>query len=222
MLVHGGHVAARRFFTSANAGSYGTVVRIATLGRDFAWKREIIKSILGRKSVLELACGTGILSSILTESGKSVTGIDLSFEYLRTARSKVEFGSVQGTAEMLPYRDGSFDAVASSYLAKYVDVNGVIEEGWRVLRPGGRIVFHDFTFPDGIMRGLWITYFDILRLTGRFIASWRTVFNQLDLVIRDSKWVDQTMDALEMKGFRDIACKYYTAGTAAIVSAEKP
>src|SRR6185503_6555813 len=103
MLVHAGHVAARRFFTSANAGSYGTVVSIATFGRDFAWKREIIKSILSRKSVLELACGTGILSSILTESGKNVTGIDLSFEYLRTARRKVQFGSVQGTAEMLPY-----------------------------------------------------------------------------------------------------------------------
>src|SRR5688572_12155406 len=137
MLVHEGHESARKFFTQANAGSYGSVVRLATFGQDVAWKQKILKAIGSRNSVLELACGTGVLSSMLAGAGKSVVGIDLTFEYLRASRRSLHAAVAQGTAEVLPYRSESFDAVTSSYLVKYVDVQNVVSECWRVLRPGG-------------------------------------------------------------------------------------
>lgn len=222
MLVHEGHANARSFFTSANAGSYDSLVKLATFGRDSAWKQEIAKAIGGRSSVLELACGTGILSLVLAGAGKSVTGIDLTFEYLRASRRKVSTDVAQGTAEALPYRGESFEAVASSYLAKYVDVERLAGECWRVLKPGGVAVFHDFTYPKGIMLGLWNAHFALLKLAGRVATSWRAVFEQLDRVIKNSAWVEQTTAALHDRGFRNVDCKYYTAGTAAMVSAEKP
>jgi demethylmenaquinone methyltransferase / 2-methoxy-6-polyprenyl-1,4-benzoquinol methylase len=222
MLVHEGHSSARRFFTPANAGSYDSVVRLATFGRDTAWKREIIRTIGGRNSVLELACGTGILSSMLAGASKSVTGIDLTFEYLRASRQKLRAAVAQGTAEVLPYRNESFDAVASSYLAKYADVQSIVDECWRVLRPGGVGVFHDFTYPGGLIRGLWNAHFAVLRVAGRLARSWKAVFDQLDDVIESSDWVNQTTAALHDRGFQNVNCKYYTAGTAAIVSAVKP
>ena len=222
MLVHDGHMSARRFFTSANADSYDTIASLATFGQDIAWKREIVKAIGRRNSVLELACGTGVLSSMLANTDKSVVGIDLTFEYLRTSKHKVLAAVAQGTAEVLPYRNESFEAVASSYLAKYVDIKRVVDECWRVLRPGGVIVFHDFTYPSGLMRNLWNAHFAILRLAGRFVTSWRMVFEQLDNLIKKSDWVDQTSVALHSRGFRNIDERWYTAGTAAIVSAEKP
>lgn len=222
MLVHEGHASAGNFFTLANAGSYDSVARLATFGRDSAWKREIIKAVGYRSSVLELASGTGILSSMLAGAGMSVTGIDLTFEYLRASRRKLHTEIAQGTAEILPYRSGSFDAVASSYLAKYVDVQIVVDECWRVLRPGGIAVFHDFTYPKDTIRGLWNTYFTVLRIAGRLATPWRVVFEQLNGVIKNSAWADQTIDALHRRGFRNVDCKYYTAGTAAIVSAKKP
>lgn len=221
MLVHEGHASARRFFTPANAVSYDTVVRLATFGQDAAWKQKIREAIGGRNSVLELACGTGVMSSMLASAGKSVVGIDLTFEYLRASRRE-PLAIAQGTAEVLPYRSELFDAVASSYLAKYVDVQNVVDECWRVLRPGGVAVFHDFTYPGGITRSLWNAHFVLLRAAGRFATSWKAVFEQLDDVIRNSDWVGQMTDALQSRGFRNIDCKYYTAGTAAIVSAEKP
>lgn len=222
MLVHDGHASAMRFFTPANASSYDSVVRLATFGQDAVWKQEIMIAVGSRNSVLELACGTGILSSVLTDAGKSVVGIDLTFEYLRASRRYFQAAIAQGTAEVLPYRSESFDAVASSYLAKYIDVKKVVDECWRVLRPGGVAVFHDFTYPSGIMRGLWNAHFALLRLAGRLATSWRTVFEQLDDVIENSDWVGQTTNALHSRGFRNVDCKYYTVGTAAIVSAEKP
>jgi demethylmenaquinone methyltransferase / 2-methoxy-6-polyprenyl-1,4-benzoquinol methylase len=222
MRVHEGHASAGRFFTPANAGSYDSVARLATFGQDSAWKREIIKAVGSRNSVLELACGTGVLSSMLALAGRSVIGIDLTFEYLRASRRKLQAAVSQGTAEVLPYRSESFDAIASSYLAKYVEIQRVVEECWRVLRPGGVIVFHDFTYPGGVMRSLWNAHFAMLRLAGRFVTSWRTAFEQLDDVIKNSDWVGQATSALQSRGFQNVDCKYYTAGTAAMVSAEKP
>jgi demethylmenaquinone methyltransferase / 2-methoxy-6-polyprenyl-1,4-benzoquinol methylase len=222
MLVHEGHICAREFFTPTNASSYDSVVRLATFGQDFAWKREIIKSLGRSRSVLELACGTGILSSMLAQAGRSVVGIDLTFEYLRVSRHKVKAAIAQGTAEILPYRNESFDAVASSYLAKYVEVQRVVDECWRVIKPSGVVVFHDFTYPNGVMSSLWNAYFAILRLSGSFLVSWKAVFGQLDKVIKKSDWVGWTIAALQARGFQNVKCKYYTAGTVAILSAEKP
>lgn len=223
MLVHEGHASAMRFFTPDNAHSYDSIARLATFGRDSAWKHEIVKAIGNRNSVLELACGTGILSLMLADTGKSVTGIDLVFEYLRASRRKLCTDVAQGTAEMLPYRSESFDAVASSYLAKYVDIKMTVGECWRILKPGGVAVFHDFTYPRGvIMQSLWNAHFALLRAAGSVIMSWKTVFDQLDDIIKHTDWVDKTTSALYSMGFEQVNCRYYTGGTAAIVSAEKP
>ncbi len=222
MLVHEGHAKAMRFFTSTNADSYDLISRLATFGQDIVWKHEIINAVSHSSHILELACGTGILSSMLAERGKKVTGIDLTFEYLLTLKRKLNMPISQGTAEVLPYRDESFDAMVSSYLAKYIDVQKVIDECWRVLRPGGIVVFHDFTYPRGLICNLWHTYFGLLRLAGRLVTSWKVVFAQLDDVIKKSDWVDQTIYALKNRKFQNVNCRCYTAHTSAIVSAEKP
>jgi demethylmenaquinone methyltransferase / 2-methoxy-6-polyprenyl-1,4-benzoquinol methylase len=222
MLVHEGHAQAMRFFTSINADSYDLISRLATFGQDIAWKHQIIRAVSHRSHILELACGTGILSSMLAERGKSVAGIDLTFEYLLTLKRKLKMPIAQGTAEVLPYRDESFDAMVSSYLAKYVDIQKVIDECWRVLKPGGIVVFHDFTYPRGLICNLWHMYFELLRLAGRFVTSWKVVFGQLDDVIKKSGWVDQTIYALRSRRFHNVNCRFYTARTSAIVSAERP
>jgi demethylmenaquinone methyltransferase / 2-methoxy-6-polyprenyl-1,4-benzoquinol methylase len=220
--VHEGHARAMRFFTPSNVWSYDLVVRLATFGQDFAWKHEIIRAVGDSSYILELACGTGILSSMLARRGKNVAGIDLTFEYLRASKRKLNAPIAQGTAEVLPYRRESFDAIVSSYLAKYVDIQEVIDECWRVLRPGGVVVFHDFTYPDGLISSLWNRYFALLRLAGRFVTSWEVVFGQLNDIIKRSDWIDQTINVLNNRKFQNVNCKWYTAGTAAIVSAEKP
>jgi ubiquinone/menaquinone biosynthesis C-methylase UbiE len=159
---------------------------------------------------------------MLVDKGKSVTGIDLTFEYLLTFKHKLDAPIAQGTAELLPYRKDSFDAVVSSYLAKYVTVQKVVDECQRVLRPGGIAVFHDFTYPRGVVLSLWNIHFQLLRLAGRFVMPWKVVFAELNDVIKESDWVDQTINALENRKFQNIQCTYYTGGTSAIVSAEKP
>ena len=183
------------------------------------WKRRIVEITTGRNSVLDLACGTGILSSMIAASGASVTGLDMTSEYLARSRGNA---LCQGNAEVLPFKDGMFDAVVSSYLAKYVDVNLVAGECKRVLQPGGMVVFHDFVCPKGAMRRFWNAYFAVLKAAGAFSRSWRPVFDQLDRVICSSCWVENVSSAMREHGFQNVKVSYLTFGTAAVVWGYRP
>jgi demethylmenaquinone methyltransferase / 2-methoxy-6-polyprenyl-1,4-benzoquinol methylase len=226
-LTYDGQRIARTFFTFKNASTYDQIVRFTTFGQDYYWKTQIIGILSKRQmSVLDLACGTGILSSMLIHKRPSirVIGLDLIFEYLQIAKfKKSDTLLVNGTAEVLPFIDESFDSVVSSYLPKYVNVDILTEECWRVLKHGGNVIFHDFTYPQNlIVQNLWKAYFVILRFMAKFVKSWRIVFFQLDKILRANNWLRNILQSLEKKGFMEISYKHYTLGTAAIISARKP
>ena len=176
--------------------------------------------------VLDLACGTGILSSMFIDDTAvtRVIGIDLEFNYLKVAKNKRKnLLLINGTAEMLPYKNECFDSIVSSYLAKYVDVKLVVDECWRTLKHDGTVLFHDFTYPKHkLFQSFWNMYFVILRITGYAAKPWLTVFNELDELVKTSEWVERTIDSLNQRGFKNVFCKYYTLGTAAIIFARKP
>ena len=73
---------AQSFFNKNNSGSYDRLVRLATLGQDMKWKKKLVESVPNGSLVLEMACGTGILTSLLKQNNNIVYGIDLTFEYL--------------------------------------------------------------------------------------------------------------------------------------------
>lgn len=215
---------AKRFFANTSS-TYDTVVNVATFGRDAAWKRAMLELVpAGDYKVLDLACGTGILTFALAGRVSEVVGVDLMHDNSVVALAKKEERSAKNTmfitsaAEAVPLRDEYFDFVTASYLSKYCDLDLVASESARVLRRNGMLVMHDFTYPrNAAMRGLWKTYFKLLRLVGVFTPSWSAVFNELDHVIQQSNWVGDLTAAMRKHGFGNIQCKYMTAGTAAIV-----
>src|ERR671938_981839 len=226
LKLHDGYKNARRFFTHDNATNYDSIVRFTTFGQDYVWKNQIVKIIGKRRLVLDLACGTGILSCMFMDKAATATviGIDLEFSYLQIAKNKrQDLLITNGTAEMLPYKNECFDSIMSSYLAKYVDIKIVVDECWRTLKHNGTVLFHDFTYPTHkLFQSFWNMYFVILRITGYASKPWVTVFNELDKLIKASDWVERTIDSLKQRGFKNIFCKYYTFGTAAIIFARKP
>lgn len=177
------------------------------------------------KQILDLACGTGILSSFIHDGSASakIIGTDLTFEYLKLAKNRQSYALLTNSlAEFLPYKDESFDVIISSYLVKYAELSTMVREHWRILRKGGIIIIHDFTYPNTkIMRILWHFYFQILNELGRVINSWREVFSNLDKLIQLNPWVDNLVWELDAVGFTSISKKYYTCGTSAIVYAKK-
>jgi demethylmenaquinone methyltransferase/2-methoxy-6-polyprenyl-1,4-benzoquinol methylase len=151
---------------------------------------------------------------------KHVVGLDIMYDSIYIAKSKGNDVLV-GAAEYLPFKDGSMDLITTSYLPKYCDPKLTIKECARVLKDQGLLIMHDFTYPSGMMQFFWHLYFKILRFIGLFIRSWHGVFNELDLVIKESRWIDELTKEMEANGFKDIRFQSLTMGTAGILYARR-
>jgi SAM-dependent methyltransferase len=95
------------------------------------------------RSLLDLACGTGIVTRRLAaaRSGLRVTGADLTAEMARRAAARLPGAVIRADARRLPFPDATFDAVTSVWLLHLLPdpagVRAVVAECARVLRPGG-------------------------------------------------------------------------------------
>ncbi|WP_049923855.1 class I SAM-dependent methyltransferase [Halopiger djelfimassiliensis] len=112
------------------------------------------------RRVLDVGCGTGVVSLLLAAIGHEVTGIDLSDGMLDRARQKaretngtVEFRT--GDAESIPDPANTYDLVTARHLVWTLpNPSAAIRDWTRVVRPEGRIVLieghWDFSEPfDG-------------------------------------------------------------------------
>ena len=105
---------------------------------------------------LDIGCGTGYFSELLSERGAEVTAADLSVEMLEQAQ--VRCGNKvasyqQADAEALPFADSTFDLVFSSLALQWCqDLSVPLRELKRVTRGGGKIVFS--TLMDGSLSEL--------------------------------------------------------------------
>ncbi|HEY3334715.1 MAG TPA: class I SAM-dependent methyltransferase [Candidatus Limnocylindrales bacterium] len=94
---------------------------------------------------IELGCGTGYVSAWMARRGARAVGIDNSAKQLETAarlqrEHGIAFPLLLGSAEEVPYPDGSFDFAISEYGAVlWADPDRWVPEAARLLRPGGRL-----------------------------------------------------------------------------------
>jgi len=104
----------------------------------------------GQGSVLDVACGPGILSAAIAKAARDVVAFDLTPQMLKKAEQRCAAAGVgnvtfrEGNAAELPFADASFDAVVTRLSVHHFDrPDRVMSEIFRVLRPGGRFVIAD-------------------------------------------------------------------------------
>ncbi len=154
---HLGHHTAKQTFNLAHfsvaAPKYDFATKALSLGRDGAWKRQLVASLpeVPAPTCLDLACGTGDITRLLADRypGSTVVGLDLTpamIEIARDITSAPEVEYKEGTMHELPFEDTSFDIVTGGYaLRNAPDFDRALDEIHRVLRPGGTFAFLDFS-----------------------------------------------------------------------------
>ena len=119
------------------ASSYGNSFAHATA--PFVTPLLDAAEISAGQHVLDVACGPGHLAAAASVRGALAQGLDFSAEMVGIARNfHPEVAVTEGDAEDLPYPDGVFDAVVSSFGIHHVPRPELaLAQCWRVLKPGG-------------------------------------------------------------------------------------
>ena len=123
----------------------------------------------GGARVLDVACGTGVVSITSALNGARVTGLDLTPALLERARENAALAGAdiefkEGDAEQLPFDNASFDVVVSQYGHIFAPRPEIaLGEMLRVLKPGGTIAFS--TWPPELFVGR------MFALTARYVPA---------------------------------------------------
>ena len=149
------HVAINRDIWDADAGNWvSTGERLWNAGTPLwgNWgipedELNLLPANMAGRDAIELGCGTGYVSGWLVRRGARVTGIDVSAAQMTTARRLADAHGaaitfIEGNAEATGLAGESFDFAISEYgAAIWCEPEAWLREAWRLLRPGGELVF---------------------------------------------------------------------------------
>lgn len=144
----------------------------AFMGR---WSEHLASPFLARVDVtpgdrvLDVACGTGVLTKALAEAGAQVIGIDASEGYLEGARRQRSHPNIEyehGDIRHMRFDNGEFDAAVSTLALDVLpEIEQVVAEMKRVTRPGGVVASAVHQFFGGMPA------FDLVIHTGAVLDS---------------------------------------------------
>jgi len=230
MMIHSRTALAERFF-SGNSATYEHIANISTLGLDRRWKRKILNKIPQNPTqIIDQACGTGLLTFKIAQRFPlcRIVGVDLQGEYLGIAKKKAEALHVT-TVDFIHSKaedvllEGDFDCITSCYLAKYADLDLLVDHAHDMLREGGMFIMHELTYPTRLTYAFfWNIHLKLLQAYGKWKhPEWGIAFHELPICLKETMWIDELIEALKANSFSDINIEYLAFGASAIVSARK-
>jgi SAM-dependent methyltransferase len=132
----------------------------------------------GRR-VLDVGAGTGKFSRVAAATGAEVVAVDPAAAMIRVAVGVPGLLPLRAVAELLPFRDGSFDAASAASAFHWFEGARALRELHRLLRPGGRLALLWNLRDDGVP---WVARLSAIVNRGEGSApryragNWRAAF----------------------------------------------
>jgi demethylmenaquinone methyltransferase/2-methoxy-6-polyprenyl-1,4-benzoquinol methylase len=208
------------------AGRYDLMNRLMTFGADRGWRRVTVDAagIAPGVRVLDLGCGTGDLCRDASVRGAEVVGLDPAARMIEIATGRApDCRFVRAHGEALPFENGSFDAVVTGFaLRNFSDVDAVLAECARVLRPGGRIAILEVDVPRSrLLRTGFDVYFrGVVPLLGRVVSD-GTAYSYLAKSLAYLPDEERLAGSLQRAGFVYVTKRRLLGGAAQLVHARK-
>lgn len=207
---------------------YDFLNRLLSLGIDQTWRREAVRVVLetSPRDILDVATGTADLAIALKRAlpHARVIGLDFAEPMLEIGRKKareqgLDIPLLKGDGMSLAYPDASFDVVTIAYgLRNFSDRQQGLNEFYRVLKAGGRLVVLEFPPPPTNLFGqVFRLYF--LGLSP-YIAGWFS--GRKDAYVYLGKTVLEFPDANKLSammyqaGFASVRYRLQTFGVSAL------
>jgi demethylmenaquinone methyltransferase/2-methoxy-6-polyprenyl-1,4-benzoquinol methylase len=223
----------REVFESV-APRYDLMNDLMSLGIHRVWKRILVTTLGPRPSMrlLDLAGGTGDITFAALERGCGHAVLsDINPAMLRIAEERaVERGLIGrmellcADAERLPLPDSGFDAVTIAFgLRNCTDIDAVLREAERVLRPGGRFLCLEFSrVTVAALAPLYDAYsFKVLPFLGRTVAKDEAAYRYLAESIRRFPPQPELANRMKAANLERVTWRDLSGGIAAIHSGWK-
>lgn len=110
--------------------------------------------------VLDVGCGNGYVLSHYARHGAEVVGVDLTRTAVELSRKRFALGGLSGEfvevdGNALPFPDAHFDIVCSMGVLHHIaDPRPMVDEIFRVLKPGGRLIvmlYHRYSWKNLVL-----------------------------------------------------------------------
>lgn len=215
----------RRMFASI-AHRYDLLNRLLSFRRDVYWRRVAVArgQIPPGGRTLDLCAGTAdvALEIVRQVSGARVIAVDNCEPMLIRGLHKVmeagltdQVRCVAALAEMLPFADGTFDAVFVAFGVRNVaDRRRGFEEMARVLKPGGRAVVLEFSIPSVPLFGALYRFYShrLLPWIGGLVSGNRAAYEYLPASVDDFPSSEGLRVLMEQTGFSQVSVLPLTFG----------
>ena len=210
------------------AKRYDLMNRLMTGGQDVRWRKRVIElaRLDNNASLLDLGTGTGDLAreALSAYSQARVIAADFTLEMMRVGKKAGLLNFSTADALRLPFNGSSFDAVVSGFLMRNViDLQKAIEEQYRVLKQGGRIVILDTTRPrKNILSpfiGLHMHF--IIPILGGLLTGSRDAYRYLPETTEGFVTAEDMAARMIKAGFQKVQLQRFMFGTIAIHWGEK-
>jgi len=214
-----------RMFASI-ARRYDLMNRLMTFGRDRVWRRLAVVALACQAGdvVLDVGTGTADFLPLLADCGYRAVGVDFSLAMMLAGRSKLSASNsrtalVAGDALHLPFADNSFAGLINGFLLRNVaDLPAALTEMRRVVKPGGRIVCLELTWPTlPLFRQAFALYFrHLVPLIGGLVSGQRDAYTYLPRSVAAFVSVRELAALMKQVGLRDVRYRRLALGTVAL------
>ena len=220
---------------SSVASKYDVMNDVMSVGIHRIWKEAMMDWLAPRpgQHLLDVAGGTGDISfKFLSRAGEGfATVLDLTEPMLVEGRKRAEAADmaesldwVVGDAMALPFEDNTFDVYTISFGIRNVTrPQEALNEAYRVLRPGGRLMVLEFSqIPNAMMQKVYDLYsFNIIPRMGQVIANDRESYQYLVESIRNFPDQEAFLGMVREAGFGNAKYRNLSMGIAALHSGWK-